>query len=78
MAMSLSEMVWTVVGLDGVGGEEYALVVLLSLYGAPDELGSCVSTAGSLTHDGSVEPSTPDDGLYVTAQQRYSLPSTEN
>jgi hypothetical protein len=40
--------------------------VVLSLYGVPEAFGSCVSTAGSLTQEGSVEPSTPDDGLYVT------------
>lgn len=54
--------------------DEYAFVVLLSLYGAPEAVGSCVSTAGSLTQDGSVEPSTP--GLYVaerTGTYKYIL-----
>jgi len=49
--------------LDIVIVDEYALE-LLSLGGVPTVFGSCVST-GSLTQEGSVEPSTID-GLCVT------------
>lgn len=63
--MSLSEIFCDgVVGLDIVNVEEYTLV-LLSLIVVLEVFGSWVST-GSFTQEGSVEPSTPGDGLYVT------------
>lgn len=64
---SISGVLGSVVGLDIINVEEYALVVL-SFIGAPEVLGSCVST-GSLTQDGSVEPSTVG-GLYVTKTKK--------
>lgn len=65
--VSTSDILGRVVGLDIISVEEYALV-LLSFIGAPEVLGSCVST-GSLTQDGSVEPSTVG-GLYVTKTKK--------
>lgn len=63
ITISLSS-VWTVAGLDVIVVDEYPLVavmvLLLSFDGAlATVLGSCVST-GSLTQEGSVEPSAPD------------------
>jgi len=56
--MSLSDGLGRVVGLDVVIVDEYA-PELLSFVGALTVLGSCVST-GSLTQEGSVEPSATD------------------
>jgi hypothetical protein len=61
--MSLSDGLGRVVGLDIIIVGVYALE-LLSLGGVPTVFGSCVST-GSLTQEGSVEPSMVD-GLCVT------------
>lgn len=63
ITMSLSDGLGRVVGLAMVIVDEYALE-LLSFDGVPTVLGSCVS-AGSLTQEGTVEPSITD-GLCVT------------
>lgn len=64
ITMSLSDGLGRVVGLGIVIVDEYDALELLSFGGVPTVFGSCVST-GSLTQEGSVEPSITD-GLCVT------------